>query len=859
MNHEIEYIKVARLVPSPTNPRKHVAQGPLEELAANIARIGVQTPLHVRPHSELGQYEIIAGERRWRAVNLARERGLDSAERLLEVVPCRVVTWSDEEVVEFQLIENLQREDLSPLEEADGYAALQERGLTVEQIAERIGRDQSLVWRALKWARLPELARKAFEAGVMTREVATLIARIPDAFMRVRATLELVFFPDDLFHVGGTEDDQVVFEQAVADAQALLADEPDTLEPMTVKAARAHVARHYMQSLRGVEWSLEDAALLPVQMEDGERLAGGACTDCPHRAGANPAYAGELASAAKGIGGRLSGIDADTCTMPACLAAKRAAFWSRARAEAAKGGRPVLDQEEAGRIFDADGKLRYGAPYVALDDRPGLELGDEEVRKKTWRKLLAKVEGLPVVVALDAQGRPRELVARDVAVLAVNRKAEEAGKESPFSDAEKPADRPDAEAMREAKEKKALEEKIAKRAQVIVLREMAAKVQQDGLGIEQLAGVVKQMLAGANREQLQLIGAALEVKVEGKEQPEMLAALGDHLWAVERGRHELLALWVLCLATEFFWEGLAARPLMHFADLLQVSLTEAKLQARDELKAKKRARAKAEPAPEVVTEMVNAEVAVAGILEEGDAQREAMPSRALGVKPGAVEELAQTLCDIRSTEVLPVDFWAVPSHKSSNAAHAYKDGKAVCGSPLEPSQQKWERPGIIGCKKCLKIVPPQRDIQGTEVLPVARVIDCKTVEQWVDELLHAPLPCSPINEHGVLTDTVNVRLPLLKADGKRAKGKWVTAKMAWAGGDQYACGYAYEMDSPRHLGGSAPASTVFAMRAQAAADAVMGLRERFRGAEQDAMAGVLNTALILLEKAGDFDGKGVAA
>jgi ParB/RepB/Spo0J family partition protein len=818
MKHEIELIKVARLVPSPTNPRKHFAPGPLEELAANIARIGVQTPLHVRPHSELGQYEIIAGERRWRAVNLARERELGFLEHLLEVVPCRVVTWSDEEVVEFQLIENLQREDLSPLEEADGYAALQERGLTVEQIAERIGRDQSHVWRALKWARLPELARKAFEAGVMTREVATLIARIPDAFQRVRATLELVFFPDDLFEVGASEDDQVIFEQAVADAQALLADEPDTLEPMTVKAARAHVARHYMQSLRGVEWSLDCADLLPVQTKDGERLAGGACTDCPHRAGANPAYAGELASAAKGIGGRLSGIDADTCTMPACLAAKRAAFWSRARAEAAKGGRPVLDQEEAGRIFDADGKLRYGAPYVALDDRPGLELGDEEVRKKTWRKLLAKVEGLPVVVALDAQGRPRELVARDVAVLAVNRKAEEAGKESPFSDAEKPADRPDAEAMREAKEKKALEEKIAKRAQVVVLREIAAKVQQDGLGIEQLTGVVKELLAGANREQLQLIGAALEVKVEGKDQPEMLAALGEHLWAVERGRDELLALWVLCLATEYFWDGLAARPLLHFADLLQVSVTEAKLQARDELKAKKRARAKVEPAPEVVTEIVNAGVAVAGILEEGDVQREAMPSRAL--------EDPKVTADILSK----------PPKKKT----------------IGQQMAEIERGGIMAQELC--------DIQGTEVLPVERVIDCKTVEQWVDELLHAPLPCSPINEHGVLTEPVEIRLPLLKADGKRAKGKWVTAEMAWAGGDKYACGYEWEMPTANCETCSGPAGMpLYVTRAHAATVAVMQLREAFRKREQDSMAGVLNTALILLEKAGDFDGKGVAA
>lgn len=783
--NQIEMIDVGRLAPSPTNPRKHFAPGALWELSLNIERIGVQTPLHVRWSEKVGLsgcYEIIAGERRWRAVGLAIEREPQKIDQL-KLLPCKVVEWSDEEVVEFQLIENLQREDLSPLEEADGYVALQARGMTVEQIAERIGREVSHVWRALKWSRLPELGRKAFEAGVMSKEVATLVARIPDALERVRALLELVFFPDDSFDgVSGFD-----FDQAVADAQAILADEPETIEPMTVRAAREHVATRYMRSLRGVKFDLADADLVPVELDaDGGRVLGGACADCPHRVGANPLFADELAAGAKGLGGRVSGLDADTCTLPGCLALKTRAFWQRAAEQAEQQGKRLLPADEAEGLFDPEGKLRYGAPYVLLDEKPGAELVDDEgARKKPWRKLLANME-VPVVVAIDATGRPRELVAREVAVAAVNRKAEVAGKESPFVDADKPQDRPDADAAKEAREKKKLEEKIEARAVVIALKKLLQRVAGEGLGIEELRGVVDALLEfECNREQLVLIGQAMDQQIEGHDQMAALKSLREHLWAVERSRDELLAVVVVSQAAIYSWNGLKAAPLVKLAGLLGVSLTESRLEARDEIK--KKTRAKKEPKPEVVTEIVNAEVAVDGILAEGDAQREAMPSRALDA-PAPKKKAAKRLEDV---------------------------------------------PG---------------DVQGTEVLPVARVIECKDVQEWVETLLHAPLPCSPVNQHGVLTDVVEIRLPMLDPAGRKQKNGKMSVRLGWAGGDQYAAGWDWQ------CGGSGSSSPVRCFledlpRAVAVCEAVDALRHLARSGDLDAIAGVLSTAMVLLEKA----------
>src|SRR5699024_9786643 len=116
-------------------PRKHFDQEKLEELADSIREHGVIQPLTVRKLSS-GYYQIIAGERRWRAARLAG----------LTEIPAVVIEADDRTAMELAMIENLQREDLNPMEEAEGYHALVDQyGLTQEQAAQRVGKSRSAV------------------------------------------------------------------------------------------------------------------------------------------------------------------------------------------------------------------------------------------------------------------------------------------------------------------------------------------------------------------------------------------------------------------------------------------------------------------------------------------------------------------------------------------------------------------------------------------------------------------------------------------------------------------------------------------------------------------------------------------
>lgn len=138
-------VSLAEIVPSPLQPRKVFTAESLGELAASITSQGILQPLVVRRVAD--RYELIAGERRWRA---AQQAGLDR-------LPVLVREATDLEVLELALVENLQRENLNPLEEAIGYQQLQERfQLTQEQVAARVGRSRVAVANALRLLRLPE-------------------------------------------------------------------------------------------------------------------------------------------------------------------------------------------------------------------------------------------------------------------------------------------------------------------------------------------------------------------------------------------------------------------------------------------------------------------------------------------------------------------------------------------------------------------------------------------------------------------------------------------------------------------------------------------------------------------------------
>ena len=136
-------------------PRKNFDQEKLEELAESIRQLGIIQPLTVRKLSS-GYYQIIAGERRWRAARLAG----------LTEVPAVIIEADDRKAMELAMIENLQREDLSPMEEAEGYKILVENyGMTQEQAAQRVGKSRSAVANALRLLALSPALRQMVEDG----------------------------------------------------------------------------------------------------------------------------------------------------------------------------------------------------------------------------------------------------------------------------------------------------------------------------------------------------------------------------------------------------------------------------------------------------------------------------------------------------------------------------------------------------------------------------------------------------------------------------------------------------------------------------------------------------------------------
>jgi ParB family chromosome partitioning protein len=148
------------LAPSPFQPRQHFNETALDELAKSIAEKGIIQPLLVRPNPKrAGHYEIIAGERRWRAAQRAQ----------LHEVPAIVRTLDDEQTLEVALIENLQRQDLSPVEEALGYDRLvKEFGHSQERVGEIFGKSRSHVANMLRILTLPEGVLLLLNQGQLT-------------------------------------------------------------------------------------------------------------------------------------------------------------------------------------------------------------------------------------------------------------------------------------------------------------------------------------------------------------------------------------------------------------------------------------------------------------------------------------------------------------------------------------------------------------------------------------------------------------------------------------------------------------------------------------------------------------------
>lgn len=279
---------VATIAPSPTNPRKYFDATGMAELTDSVRRHGVMQPILIRPwpaaypcEGPRPLYEIVAGERRWRAACAAGAHDID----------VKVRDLTDKEVLELQIVENLQRRDLHPLEEADGYERMmRHHGYTADDLAAKIGKSRGYIYGRLKLVSLCAVGRRRFFAGDLNPSVALLVARIPTSKLQ---------------------------EQALGE---ILADD-NADETMTVREARDHLQRRYMLDLAKAPWRLDDADLLPKA---------GSCLDCIKRTGCQPEIFDDISSA-------------DVCTDIECYAAKKTAVFKREVADAKTNGAQVIE------------------------------------------------------------------------------------------------------------------------------------------------------------------------------------------------------------------------------------------------------------------------------------------------------------------------------------------------------------------------------------------------------------------------------------------------------------------------------------------------------------------------------------
>ena len=354
----ITMLALKTIVVSPTEVQKrrrqHYNKDALAELAINVKAMGVIEPIIVRRLAEPRSgtpYEIVAGERRW----------LASQKAGLNIIPSIVRTLDDQQVLEIQLIENLQREGLHELEEAEGYEVLmQKHGYGVEELVAKLGKSRAYIYARVKLLALGKQARAAFYAGTLNASTALLLARIPVAKLQDEA---LKLITSGTYH-----------------------------GPLSFREAQRQVQQRYMLRLKDASFDKADATLV---------AAAGACGACPKRTGNQPELFGDVKSA-------------DVCTDPDCFASKRAAWAKRIEAEATAAGRCVVRGDAAKRIaphgihrshsggLSAD-QLQGG--YVALD-----ATHYQDAKQRTYRALIGKALGDSTLLEDTRSGEFIEIV-----------------------------------------------------------------------------------------------------------------------------------------------------------------------------------------------------------------------------------------------------------------------------------------------------------------------------------------------------------------------------------------------------------------------------------------------------------------
>ena len=334
------FVPLTSLRESPTNPRKFFDAKALGDLAASVKEHGIIEPLIVRANGKPSESEIICGARRFRAAKMA---GLAEA-------PVIFKELRDEDVRIIQLVENGQRADLSPIEEAETYAALAEEGFAVSAIAKRVGREPRDIARRLPLAKLPKRVKDALSSGMLPVEHAQLIARIPDGKLQ---------------------------EEALGRMLEDVGDEKPIIRAVPYATAKRIVEEEFMTALSVAVFDPEDAALSPL----------GACSKCPHLAGNNPDLFGDVKGKA-------------VCTNPKDFRVKTENHLKRLRES---GFTVLLSKHELKRAFPFGESDQLGKEFVDLE-----RICPDDPKHRRYEELLGSGEKLKTVFAFK-NGRVRKL------------------------------------------------------------------------------------------------------------------------------------------------------------------------------------------------------------------------------------------------------------------------------------------------------------------------------------------------------------------------------------------------------------------------------------------------------------------
>ena len=228
-------LPVDALAPNPDQPRKRFADDEIEELATSIRRHGILQPILVREAGD-GGYQIVAGERRWRAAQRAQ----------LHEVPVLVRQLDESDVLEIAIVENVQRADLDPIEEAAGYRLLVERfGHTQDAIAEALGKSRSHVANLMRLLQLPEAVQRMVVDGVLTagHARALITADDPTALAREVARRGLTVRQTEALAKGGTPAQRGGGRKGPSKSADTLALEADLSAAMGARVSVDHDAR----------------------------------------------------------------------------------------------------------------------------------------------------------------------------------------------------------------------------------------------------------------------------------------------------------------------------------------------------------------------------------------------------------------------------------------------------------------------------------------------------------------------------------------------------------------------------------------------------------------------------------------